>query len=748
MLLTPDRRLPRTRNDLDSPFAMDILGEKGEWRVGSASPAARYRATSPVFSPLESPAPPRSPPPPSPPMPTLGETARAARRTLAKEPPPPPVARSAPRALVKEPGLVKVPPPVPDEDEKARRKMTMNAIARAARRRDGARVVGNAMRRLSGKQRDAAFRRWHVLSKDERCEEQEERSDKVNTLLQAVRQLEGRLSNALAAQQDVNKAGAARLASIFRNRERRAVRHAWLSLRATMYVAVDVAAYKAMEKERREAEAARIAAVRNAAEHQIALDAADAARAAAERNNANIVEDARAQLDAAEALRSNLSDGLEAAHKELEEARAETGAANDAAEDATAIAVERAERIHELERSLAEAVALQVARAELEERLARERDGALGDLDAAKRDHDEALARERRRQDAVRCAHDDELSELQSAAAARERKDTLYRMKMVSSARRSGASFCFMVLRRWRKGRVTQAWRSWADATARRRVARAKAERFIRRLEHKRAAKAWSLWEAEARDRAEKRRRALETLLNRRASNVLGQWRRSAAERRRQNMALEALVKRRASNVLGQWRRRATEKRRQSIALEALAKKRASNIVARWRQHASMKARTNSAARRLARCLRGWLHRGTYRAFGKWRRAVIHEGVLEYVGRAQSAGQPDVRRLSSAVSNVDGFTLVEGEATPLTFKGRPMLRVTALFEGQGGGQRPRPSAGRPLDTVANLARTSRRTPKATRTPRARAANVRRTLTAGADFAVPPVRQSYKQTWGD
>ena len=152
------RRLPRSRNDLDSPFAMDILGEKGEWRGLSASPAARYRASSPVFSPLESPAPPRSPPPPSPPMPTLKQTASAARRALAKEsPPPPPVARAAPRALVKEPGLVKVPPPVPDEAEKMRRKMTMNAIARAARRRDGARVVGNAMRRLSGKQRDAAL---------------------------------------------------------------------------------------------------------------------------------------------------------------------------------------------------------------------------------------------------------------------------------------------------------------------------------------------------------------------------------------------------------------------------------------------------------------------------------------------------------------------------------------------------------------------------------------------------------------
>ena len=187
MLLTPDRRLPRTRNDLDSPFAMDILGEKGEWRGLSASPAARYRASSPIFSPLESPAPPRSPPPPSPPMPTLGETARAARHALAKEPM---AARRTAKEPVTEPVL---PPPVPDDAEQKRRRLTMNAIARAARRRDGARVVGNAMRRLSGKQRDAAFRRWHVLSKDERCEEQEERTDKVNTLLQAVRQLEGRL---------------------------------------------------------------------------------------------------------------------------------------------------------------------------------------------------------------------------------------------------------------------------------------------------------------------------------------------------------------------------------------------------------------------------------------------------------------------------------------------------------------------------------------------------------------------------
>ena len=70
--------------------------------------------------------------------------------------------------------------------------------------------------------------------------------------------------------------------------------------------------------------------------------------------------------------------------------------------------------------SLAEAVALQVARAELEARLAKERDAALAGLDTAKRDHDDALARATRKWDAVRCAHDDELSELQSAAAARE----------------------------------------------------------------------------------------------------------------------------------------------------------------------------------------------------------------------------------------------------------------------------------------------------------------------------------------
>ena len=94
---------------------------------------------------------------------------------------------------------------------------------------------------------------------------------------------------------------------------------------------------------------------------------------------------------------------------------------------------------------------MQVARADLEERLARERDAALAGLDTAKRDHDDALARATRKWDAVRCAHDDELSELQSAAAARERRDALHRASMVSSARRSGASFCFMVLRRWRQ---------------------------------------------------------------------------------------------------------------------------------------------------------------------------------------------------------------------------------------------------------------------------------------------------------
>ena len=67
----------------------------------------------------------------------------------------------------------------------------MNAIARAARRRDGARVVGNDAAHLG----QAAGRGLPPLArviKGRRCEEQEERTDKVNTA-QAVRQLEGRL---------------------------------------------------------------------------------------------------------------------------------------------------------------------------------------------------------------------------------------------------------------------------------------------------------------------------------------------------------------------------------------------------------------------------------------------------------------------------------------------------------------------------------------------------------------------------
>ena len=232
-----------------------------------------------------------------------------------------------------------------------------------------------------------------------------------------------------------------------------------------------MAAYK-LGKERREAEGRGS----SGAERRGAPDrfGCCGAAAAAERGNANIVEDARAQLATPPRRCGDLSDGLEAA-------RAGGGGAGlsrpSGGEDATAIAIERAEA-SELERSLAEAVALQVARAELEESLARERDAALAGLDTAKRDHDDALARERRRQDAVRCAHDDELSELQGAAAARERRDAAHRMKLVSSARRRGASFCFMVLRRWRRARVSKAWRSWADATARRRVARERSDLY------------------------------------------------------------------------------------------------------------------------------------------------------------------------------------------------------------------------------------------------------------------------------
>ena len=310
--------------------------------------------------------------------------------------------------------------------------------------------------------------------------------------------------------------------------------------------------------------------MRNAAEHQIALDAADAARAAAERNNANIVEDARAQLDAAEALRSNLSDGLEAARGGAAEARAATEAAT-AAEDAAAIAIERAERIDELERSLAEAVALQVARAELES-LARERDAALAGLDtAAKRDHDDALARAA-------------ATPGRRAVRPRRRAGGAPRRRRGPRAEGRGASY-EMVLAPGAAARPSASWccggggarvyqRHGARGRTRRRAA---ASRAPRRSDLYDASSTSARRSVEymgsrgPRPRGEAAARLGDAPQAPRAP-VLGQWRRSAAERRRQNMALEALVKRRASNVLGQWRRRAAAKRRQSIALEALAK--------------------------------------------------------------------------------------------------------------------------------------------------------------------------------
>ena len=100
---------------------------------------------------------------------------------------------------------------------------------------------------------------------------------------------------------------------------------------------------------------------------------------------------------------------------------------------------------------------------------------------------------------------------------------------------------------------------------------------------------------------------------------------------------------------------------------------------------------------------------------------------------------------SKRVSNVDGFTLVEGEAAA-DVQGRPMLRVGA-FRRRRRRAETWAVGWPPLDTIANLARTcSDGPPKATRTPRARA-NVRRTLTAGAGFAVPPVRMERKRRGG-
>ena len=710
MLLTPKRRLPR--NDMDSPFAMDILGQDPHWRV-SSSPAARYRASSPIFSPV-SPAPPKETPPPTPPAPTASP--RLPRRLppsmphIAKEPPPP----APPR-----------PPPMPDGPEQARRRLTMNAIARAARRRDGARVVGNAMRRISTKPRDSAFHRWRVASVDEQREEQTARSDKVSTLLQAVRQLEGRLAAALASR-DVNAAGATRLAAIVRTRARRALQNAWLSLRAQQYVALDVAAYRGLEKERR-----------GARDRADAADAARAARAAAERNNANIVEDARAQLDAAEAQRSTLVDCMEESRKELDAVGNQMEAAVDAAEDATRIAIERAERISVLEAEISDAKGLAVARSELEQRLARERDDAQRERDDAKRERDDAR-----------------LALTEAAKRADEAVEEK-RVQVANLRRRlalEGDEFCEKLEARTRD--VAKAADHHAEALRRERdnferreaslsEAGAKAmERLIKAIEDaRRERQARVTAEAEV---ASARSRAAEVAAERIVlANELVASARSceAARAEQQQRALETLRKCRASRALGHWRHRAAGKRRQSLALAALAKKRAAAMLARWHHRAAERAQTRNAARRIARCLRAWLHCGTNRAFCRWRRTASAERTLEYVGRARSAGQaePDVRRLSSAVSNVDGFTLVEGEATPLTFKGRPMLRVTALFEGEGGrGRHPRAGdTGRPLDTIANLARTSLRTPRPTRTPRAQTAGVRRTW--GEEYLLPSRR---------
>jgi hypothetical protein len=622
---------------------------------------------------------------------------------IAKEPPPP----APPRR-----------PPMPDGPEQARRRLTMNAIARAARRRDGARVVGNAIRRISTKPRDSAFHRWRVASVDEQREEQTARSDKVSTLLQAVRQLEGRLAAALASR-DVNAAGATRLAAIVRTRERRALQNAWLSLRAQQYVALDVAAYRGLEKERRGA--------------RDRADAAEAARAAAERKNVNIVEDAQAQLDAAEALRKTLADGLEESRKELDAVGNQMEAAVDAAEDATRIAIERAERISVLEAEISDAKGLAVARSELEPRLARERDDAQRERDDAKRERDDARL---------------------ALAEAAKRADEAVEEKRVQVAtlrRRlalEGDEFCEKLEARTRD--VAKAADHHAEALRREREnferrkaslseAGAKAmERLTKAIEDaRRERQARVAVEAEV---AGLRSRAAEAAAERivLANELVASARSCEAARvEERQRTLETLRKRRASRALGHWRHRAAGKRRQSLALAALAKKRAAAMLARWHHRAAERAQTRNAARRIARYLRAWLHRGTYRAFCRWRRTSSAERTLEYVGRARSAGQaePDVRRLSSAVSNVDGFTLVEGEATPLTFKGRPMLRVTALFEGEGGRGRPQPRAGdtgRPLDTIANLARTSRRTPRPTRTPRART-----TASTGV-----------RRTWGD
>ena len=292
----------------------------------------------------------------------------------------------------------------------------------------------------------------------------------MSTLLQAVRQLEGRLANALAAQQERERRARRGSMSIFRNRERRAVRHAWLSLRATMYVAVERPPIGDMEKRQSEAEAARIS---RRAQRRVSTSSRWMLRTRRAQPLAEQREHCRGRAGPARRRRR----GTRTARRGCQKgggAREGVGggagraeAANDAAEDATAIAIERAERIHELERSLAEAVALQVARAELEELLARSATPRCG-IRRSGRDHDDA----RRDLGAKgRYAVRPTTTSFRNCwppprPALRHGKAADDAPKMVSSARRSGASCCFMVLRRWRRARVAKAWRSWKNATA------------------------------------------------------------------------------------------------------------------------------------------------------------------------------------------------------------------------------------------------------------------------------------------
>ena len=466
-----------------------------------------------------------------------------------------------------------------------------------------------------------------------------------------------------------------------------------------MYVAVDVAAYQAMEKERREAEAARIQAVRNAAEHQIALDT----RRQRQRHGAEQREYRRGRAGPARRRRGAAQQSIRraggGARGAAEAPERDGGGGAARPRTRRAIAIERAERIHELERSLAEELALQVARAELEESLAArsERDGALAGLEAAA-GTTPALARSGDAR--TPCGAPTTTSWRSSKAPPRPARpeDAAHRMSVsaVRGAEASGRGHgaAAVAARAGGLGMASSRPRSGAAASRARRTA----IEIYRRSAHKQAAFKASRRSCSRargpRDRAERRRRALEPSSSAGAATrcTPAGGRGSGARPR------EWWPWRRSSSAGPSMREMSWANRRPppGPATSSRRPDRGAREEARPREYCGAPAPTRggdgadeergAAARAVPRPL----HRGTYRALESVRRAGEREGFprICWQGAERRSARPRAAPLADPVSNVAAFRwLRNGEANRLTFMKPADERVRP--EGEGGGQRPR-----------------------------------------------------------